>query len=40
MSDNSHSDDVLAQLRLAESNGELPDEIAARHDLDDTEADE
>lgn len=38
MSENAHAGSLAAQLRLAEENGELPEEIAARHDLDaDTE---
>lgn len=32
--DNAHAGSLNAQLRQAERDGDLPDEIAARHDLD------
>ncbi|UXF50969.1 MAG: hypothetical protein HQRvContig03_10 [Haloquadratum phage sp.] len=38
MSENSHAGSVLAQLRQAEADDDLPDELAER--LDDTEGDD
>jgi len=41
MSDeNSHAGSVLAQLKQAEEDGDLPDEIAERHDEFDGDSDE
>jgi len=34
MGDDAHADSVLAQLRQADEDGDLPDEIAEQYDLD------